>query len=71
MERMNHDDRRLEIARRLYDALCEEYPGKFITLCDAQGRILVRHAAVRMVRSGFAAELSNTVIADWQAALWA
>jgi hypothetical protein len=37
-----HDDR-LDIARRLYDALCGQYPDKFIILCDAQGRMLARH----------------------------
>ncbi len=37
-----HDDG-LDIARRLYDALCGQYPDKFIILCDAQGRMLARH----------------------------
>ncbi len=36
-------DDRLDIARRLYDALCGQYPDQFIILRDAQGRILARH----------------------------
>ncbi len=38
-----HDDDRLEIARRIYNALCGEYPDQFIVLCDPQGRVLARH----------------------------
>jgi hypothetical protein len=39
-----HDDG-LDIARRVYDALCGQYPDQFIILCDAQGRMLARHDA--------------------------
>ena len=35
-------DDRLDVARRLYDALCGQYPDHFIVLCDAHGRILAR-----------------------------
>jgi len=37
-----HDDG-LDIPRRIYDALCGQYPDQFIMLCDAQGRILASH----------------------------
>src|SRR5208282_2212706 len=38
-------DDRLDVARRLYYALCAQDPDRFIILCDAQGRILARHDA--------------------------
>ena len=34
---------RLEIARRLYQALVAQDPDRVITLCDCGGRVLARH----------------------------
>jgi hypothetical protein len=34
---------RLEIARRLYQALVAQDPDRLITLCDDSGRVLARH----------------------------
>ncbi len=48
-------DDRLAIARRLYDALCGQYPDQFITLCDAQGRILARHDGPTVLTAAAAA----------------
>jgi hypothetical protein len=31
---------RLAIARRLYRAICAQYPDRLITLCDGDGRVL-------------------------------
>jgi hypothetical protein len=33
-------DGRLAIARRLYRAMCAQYPDRLITLCDRDGRLL-------------------------------
>jgi hypothetical protein len=33
-------DDRLDIARRLYRAMCAQHPDRLITLCDGGGRIL-------------------------------
>ena len=33
-------DDRLDIARRLYGAMCAQYPDRLITLCDGGGHIL-------------------------------
>jgi hypothetical protein len=33
-------DRRLAVARRLYRAICAQYPDRLITLCDGDGRLL-------------------------------
>jgi hypothetical protein len=41
-QKIKHDDR-LSIARRLYAALCSQYPDRVITLCDEQGRKLARY----------------------------
>jgi hypothetical protein len=35
--------KRLEIARRLYEELVAQDPGRLITLCDGGGRIAARH----------------------------
>jgi hypothetical protein len=43
MEKERPHDDRLDIPRRIYDALCGQYPDQFILLCDAQGRILASH----------------------------
>jgi hypothetical protein len=37
MEREPDHKYRLEVASRLYDALCAQYPGRFITLFDENG----------------------------------
>jgi hypothetical protein len=36
-------ERRLDIARRLYQALVGEDPGRAITLCDSSGRVVTHH----------------------------
>ena len=36
-------ERRLAIARRLYQALAGQDPERVITLCDGSGRMLARH----------------------------
>jgi hypothetical protein len=36
-------ERRLAIARRLYQALVAEDPDRVITLCDGAGRVVARH----------------------------
>jgi hypothetical protein len=38
--------RRLEIARRLYEALVVQDPNRAITLCDAEGKVVARHDLV-------------------------
>jgi hypothetical protein len=36
-------ERRLAIARRLYQALVAQNPNRAITLCDGSGRVVARH----------------------------
>jgi len=36
------DQKRLDIARRLYKALVAQDPDRLITLCDGSGRVLAR-----------------------------
>jgi hypothetical protein len=36
-------DRRLAIARRLYEALVTQDPDRAITLCDVGGEVVARH----------------------------
>ena len=36
------DDKRLDIARRLYKVLVAQNPDRLITLCDGSGRVLAR-----------------------------
>jgi hypothetical protein len=36
-------DRRLAIARELYQALAAQDPDRVITLCDGSGRVVARH----------------------------
>jgi hypothetical protein len=36
-------ERRLAIARRLYQALVAQDPDRVITLCDSGGRVVARH----------------------------
>jgi hypothetical protein len=36
-------ERRLAIARRLYQALVAQDPDRLITLCDGRGRVVARH----------------------------
>jgi len=31
---------RLDLARRLYRAMCAQYPDRLITLCDGDGRVV-------------------------------
>jgi hypothetical protein len=40
-------DDRLDIARRLYRAMCAQYPDRLITLYDGRGRILEKTSSVR------------------------
>jgi len=35
--------RRLEIGRKLYDALVAQDPNRTITLCDAEGKVVAHH----------------------------
>ena len=37
------NDRRLKIARTVYDALVAQDPDRHITLCDEAGNVLARH----------------------------
>ena len=37
------NDRRLEIARTVYDALVAQNPDRQIKLCDGRGRVLARN----------------------------
>jgi hypothetical protein len=39
----NDDQKRLDIARRLYQALVAQSPDRLIMLCDANGRMLARN----------------------------
>jgi hypothetical protein len=36
-------ERRLDIARRLYQALVDQDPDRAITLCDSKGRVVTHH----------------------------
>jgi hypothetical protein len=36
-------ERRLEIARRLYQALVDQDPDRAITLCDSRGKVVTHH----------------------------
>jgi hypothetical protein len=38
-----HDDR-IDVAHRLYQALCAQYSDRFITLFDPRGRLVARSA---------------------------
>jgi hypothetical protein len=40
-------DDRLDIARRLYRAMCAQYPDRLITLCDGGGGILEKTSSAR------------------------
>jgi hypothetical protein len=40
-------DDRLEIARRLYRAMCAQYPDRLITLCNGDGRIVDGQLALK------------------------
>jgi hypothetical protein len=39
------DEDRINVARRIYDAMCMQHPDRLITLYDPQGRILARRAS--------------------------
>jgi hypothetical protein len=39
---VDDDQKRLDIARRLYQALVAQNPDRLITLCDASGRVLAQ-----------------------------
>ena len=41
--RIDTDDKRLDIARRVYKALVAQDPDRLIMLCDASGRVLARN----------------------------
>ena len=36
-------EERLNVARRLYQALIAQDPNRAITLCDGEGRVMARH----------------------------
>ncbi|HXX52059.1 MAG TPA: hypothetical protein VEI98_12350 [Xanthobacteraceae bacterium] len=40
-------DDRLNMARRLYQAMCAHYPDRAITLCDGGGRVLEKASPAR------------------------
>ena len=40
---VDDDRKRLDIARRLYQALVAQDPDRLIMLCDASGRVLARN----------------------------
>jgi hypothetical protein len=46
LKREARDDR-LDIARRLYRAMCAQHPDLLITLCDGGGRILEKTSSER------------------------
>ena len=43
-------ERHRSIARRLYRAICAQYPDRLITLCDGDGRVLARRIAVNFAK---------------------
>jgi hypothetical protein len=43
MEKELVSDDKIDIARRVYHALRAQYPDRFITLCDPQGRVVLTH----------------------------
>ena len=45
MEQELAHDCRLDLARRLYDALCAQNPNRFITLFDQDGACVSAHSA--------------------------
>ena len=45
MEQELARDCRLDLARRLYDALCAQNPNRFITLFDQDGAYVSAHSA--------------------------
>ena len=45
MEQELARDCRLDLARRLYDALCAQNPNRFITLFDQDGACVSAHSA--------------------------
>jgi hypothetical protein len=45
MEQELGRDSRLDVARRMYDALCVQYPDRFITLFDQDGLYVAAHSA--------------------------
>ncbi len=57
MEQKRPHDDGLDIPRRIYHALCGQYPDQFIALCDAQGRLLARHDG---------SAVSTTAAAAWR-----
>jgi len=46
LKREPRDDR-LDIARRIYRAMCAQYPDRLITLCDEDGRVLGNTSSAR------------------------
>jgi hypothetical protein len=42
MDQRVDDENRLDVARRLYQAMCVQHPDRFIILVDPHGRLLAR-----------------------------
>jgi hypothetical protein len=53
-------ERRLAIARRLYQALVTEDPDRVITLCDSAGGVVARHEP--LPEQGAAGRLPHNVV---------
>jgi hypothetical protein len=45
MEQKLVRDDRLDVAHRMYEALCAQYPDQFITLFDQDGTCVAAHSA--------------------------
>ena len=48
MERDLTHDERIDVAYRVFRAMCAQYPDRLITLVDAQGRTLARSDWTRL-----------------------
>jgi len=53
-------DDRLDIARRVYRAMCAQYPDRLIALCDGGGRILEKSLVGETKHLGGRAQLDWT-----------
>jgi hypothetical protein len=51
MERDLTHDERIDVAYRVFRAMCAQYPDRLITLVDAQGRTLARSDWTRLQTS--------------------
>lgn len=57
------DQKRLVIARRLYEALIAQDPDRQITLCDGSGRVLARNDRAQLARFEMV-ELATATLGD-------